>query len=121
MACAFFFLLELRLSPTDGSHSRSLLPTTFLPLRILSLTSLIGIMSSFVLLAVLITDGVVKHDAPGSLVQVMPTSLWPRWKRFPLSFGLLMSGVSDHSIFFHLCAASDRCMDSCKWIFRSLS
>ncbi|BGP09203.1 Vacuolar amino acid transporter 1 [Rhodotorula toruloides] len=75
-----------------------LLPTTFLPLRILSLTSLIGIMSSFVLLAVLITDGAVKHDAPGSLVQVMPTSIWPRWKRFPLSFGLLMSGFSGHAV-----------------------
>ncbi|GEM08912.1 amino acid transporter [Rhodotorula toruloides] len=75
-----------------------LLPTTFLPLRILSLTSLIGIMSSFVLLAVLITDGAVKHDAPGSLVQVMPTSVWPRWKRFPLSFGLLMSGFSGHAV-----------------------
>lgn len=76
----------------------SLVPTTFLPLRILSLTSLLGIMSSFVLLAVLLADGSIKREAPGSLWQVMPTSLAPRWRRFPISFGLLMSGVSGSPI-----------------------
>ena len=74
-------------------RTHSLVPTTFLPLRILSLTSLLGIMSSFVLLAVIIADGTIKRDAPGSLWDVMPTSFAPRWRRFPLSFGLLMSGV----------------------------
>ncbi|GAA5871168.1 hypothetical protein JCM3774_006811 [Rhodotorula dairenensis] len=75
-----------------------LVPTTFLPLRILSLTSLLGIMSSFVLLAVIIADGSIKRDAPGSLWDVMPTSFGPRWRRFPLSFGLLMSGFSGHAV-----------------------
>lgn len=73
--------------------SRSLLPTTYLPLRVLSLTSLLGIMSSVVLLAVLISDGVIKKTAPGSMWVPMPTSVVPRWGRFPISFGLLMSGV----------------------------
>ncbi|BGP49474.1 hypothetical protein JCM10450v2_005365 [Rhodotorula kratochvilovae] len=75
-----------------------LLPTTYLPLRILSLTSLLGIMSSVVLLAVLISDGAIKRTAPGSLWEVMPTSVLPRWKRFPISFGLLMSGFSGHAV-----------------------
>ncbi|GAA6050742.1 hypothetical protein JCM3770_006603 [Rhodotorula araucariae] len=75
-----------------------LLPTTYLPLRVLSLTSLIGIMSSVVLLAVLISDGAIKRHAPGSLWEVMPTSVLPRWKRFPISFGLLMSGFSGHAV-----------------------
>lgn len=81
------------LTHTPCLFPRSLVPTTFLPLRILSLTSLLGIMSSFVLLAVIIADGTIKRDAPGSLWEVMPTSFGPRWRRFPLSFGLLMSGV----------------------------
>ncbi|GAA5987394.1 hypothetical protein JCM10908_001938 [Rhodotorula pacifica] len=75
-----------------------LVPTTFLPLRILSLTSLLGIMSSFVLLAVIAADGFIKREAPGSLWEVMPTSFEPRWRRFPLSFGLLMSGFSGHAV-----------------------
>ncbi|GAA5890009.1 hypothetical protein JCM6882_009197 [Rhodosporidiobolus microsporus] len=75
-----------------------LLPTTFLPLRLLSLTSLLGILSSIVLLAVIISDGAIKPDAPGSLREVMPTSWTPRWGRFPLSFGLFMSGFSGHAV-----------------------
>ncbi|GAA5849235.1 hypothetical protein JCM8547_006489 [Rhodosporidiobolus lusitaniae] len=75
-----------------------LLPTTFLPLRLLSLTSLLGIFSSVVLLAVLISDGAIKPSAPGSLRDVMPTSWTPRWGRFPLSFGLFMSGFSGHAV-----------------------
>jgi len=50
-------------------------------------------MSSVVLLAVLITDGLVKKTAPGSFWDPMATSVVPRWGRFPISFGLLMSGV----------------------------
>ncbi|GAA5844839.1 hypothetical protein JCM11251_007343 [Rhodosporidiobolus azoricus] len=75
-----------------------LLPTTFLPLRLLSLTSLLGILSSIVLLGVIISDGVIKPTAPGSLREVMPTSWGPRWGRFPLSFGLFMSGFSGHAV-----------------------
>ena len=70
------------------------MPTTFLPLRFLSITSLIGIVSTLTLLVVIIADGSLKHDAPGSLHRPMPTSVGPRWMRLPLSFGLMMSGVS---------------------------
>ncbi|GAA5922690.1 hypothetical protein JCM3775_006101 [Rhodotorula graminis] len=75
-----------------------LLPTTYLPLRVLSLTSLLGIMSSVVLLAVLVTDGLIKKTAPGSFWEPMATSIVPRWGRFPISFGLLMSGFSGHAV-----------------------
>ncbi|SCZ87353.1 BZ3500_MvSof-1268-A1-R1_Chr2-2g04819 [Microbotryum saponariae] len=70
-----------------------ILPTTFLPLRFLSLTSLLGIISSFTLLLVLVTDGALKKHQPGSLRDPMPTAAGPRWMRLPLSFGLLMSGL----------------------------
>lgn len=88
------------LFPTHSSTSFKLLsffiilPTTFLPLRFLSLTSLIGIASSVMLLVVLVADGAIKIDSPGSLSHPMHTDFGPRWSRFPLSFGLMMSGVS---------------------------
>ncbi|KAK4705555.1 solute carrier family 32 (vesicular inhibitory amino acid transporter), partial [Phenoliferia sp. Uapishka_3] len=75
-----------------------ILPTTFLPLRFLSLTSLVGIISTFMLIVVLISDGVIKTESPGSLWQVMPTDFGPRWGRFPLSFGLMMSGFAGHAV-----------------------
>ncbi|GAA5929984.1 Avt1p [Sporobolomyces koalae] len=75
-----------------------LVPTTFLPLRLLSLTSLLGILSSVVLLSVIIADGTIKTTAPGSLWEPMTTSLGPNWKKLPICFGLMMSGFSGHAV-----------------------
>ncbi|GAA6009630.1 hypothetical protein JCM11491_001039 [Sporobolomyces phaffii] len=75
-----------------------LVPTTFLPLRLLSLTSLLGILSSIVLLSVIIADGTIKTTSPGSLWQPMPTSFGPNWKKLPICFGLMMSGFSGHAV-----------------------
>lgn len=44
-----------------------LTPTLFIPVRHLSYTSLLGILSAFSLLAVIIYDGLSKPHAPGSL------------------------------------------------------
>lgn len=77
----------------------SIVPTTFVPLRFLSITSLIGIISTFSLLVVIIADGSIQQHSPGSLHQPMPTSAGPRWMRLPLSFGLMMSGVGSHRPF----------------------
>lgn len=44
-----------------------LTPTLFLPVRYLSYTSLLGILSVFSLLLVILYDGFTKADAPGSL------------------------------------------------------
>ncbi|GAC94538.1 amino acid transporter [Pseudozyma hubeiensis SY62] len=74
------------------------LPSVFLPLKFLSPISVIGIVSTFTLVVVVISDGLIKKQAPGSLWSIAPTTLGPRWDRLPLSFGLIMSGFSSHPI-----------------------
>lgn len=74
------------------------LPSVFLPLKFLSPISVIGIVSTFTLVVVVISDGLIKKEAPGSLWSIAPTTLGPRWDRLPLSFGLIMSGFSSHPI-----------------------
>lgn len=74
------------------------LPSVFLPLKFLSPISVIGIVSTFTLVVVVVSDGIIKKEAPGSLWSMGPTTLGPRWDRLPLSFGLIMSGFSSHPI-----------------------
>lgn len=74
------------------------LPSVFLPLKFLSSISVIGIVSTFTLVVVVISDGLIKKDAPGSLFSPAETTFLPRWNRLPLSFGLIMSGFSSHPI-----------------------
>ncbi|KAJ7066988.1 transmembrane amino acid transporter protein-domain-containing protein [Mycena amicta] len=45
----------------------SLIPTVFLPLALLSYTSILGILSTIIVLFVLLVDGVSKTERPGSL------------------------------------------------------
>ncbi|KAJ1023525.1 hypothetical protein NDA16_003142 [Ustilago loliicola] len=74
------------------------LPSVFLPLKFLSPISVIGIVSTFTLVIVVVSDGLIKKEAPGSLWSIGPTTMGPRWERLPLSFGLIMSGFSSHPI-----------------------
>lgn len=74
------------------------LPTMFLPLRFLSPISVVGIISVVTLFVVVLSDGLIKKTSPGSLWQPMQIDLGPQWMRFPLSFGLIMSGFSSHPI-----------------------
>lgn len=46
-----------------------LTPMLFLPIRHLSYTSLLGIISAFSIICVIIYDGVNKETAPGSLIE----------------------------------------------------
>ncbi|EGG10358.1 uncharacterized protein MELLADRAFT_94434 [Melampsora larici-populina 98AG31] len=69
------------------------IPTIFMPFKILSYTSLIGLCSSLTLVSVVIIDGFLKSDSPGSIFFPAKTSLWPNSK-WGLSAGLMMSGVS---------------------------
>jgi vesicular inhibitory amino acid transporter len=46
-----------------------LTPMLFLPVRHLSYTSLLGIISAFSIIVVIVVDGVTKKDAPGSLIE----------------------------------------------------
>ena len=85
-----------------------LIPLSFVPLRYLSITSVLGIIccigsksmirkliqgkADHVVVVILIfVDGALKTHSPGSLRDPALTSLFPqRWSSLPLSFGLLM-------------------------------
>jgi len=95
-----------------------LIPLNFLPLRLLSFTSVVGIFSCFCSTAlrrsiyyiclahlfsvvlIVIVDGFFKQTTPGSLVEPAVTYLFPaNWLTLPLSFGLLMSPWGGHGVF----------------------
>ncbi|KAJ4379277.1 hypothetical protein N0V86_005322 [Didymella sp. IMI 355093] len=77
-----------------------LVPLSFLPLRMLSFTSILGVMSCFGITLAVWADGLIKADAPGSIRQPMTQYLFPEnWMTIPLSFGLLMSPWGGHSVF----------------------
>jgi vesicular inhibitory amino acid transporter len=77
-----------------------LTPLSFLPLRWLSFTSILGILSCFLIVLAVITDGFLKTSSPGSLLHPAQTHLFPtNWATLPLSFGLLMSPWGGHSVF----------------------
>jgi vesicular inhibitory amino acid transporter len=77
-----------------------LVPLSFLPLRFLSFTSVMGILSCFLIVAAVFIDGLIKSDSPGSLWEPAPQHLFPtNWGTLPLSFGLLMSPWGGHSVF----------------------
>ncbi|KAG0168228.1 hypothetical protein DFQ28_000828 [Apophysomyces sp. BC1034] len=77
-----------------------LTPMLFLPVRHLSYTSLLGIISAFSIIVVMVVDGLSKPDAPGSLLEPADTEIWPsNWMTVPLSFGLIMAGFAGHAVF----------------------
>ena len=98
-----------------------LIPLAFLPLRMLSFTSILGIVSCFgskfpcikrrkpnaeeltmcnLVVVAVVADGLIKPEAPGSLRSPAKTFLFPEnWGTLPLSFGLLMSPWGGHSVF----------------------
>lgn len=77
-----------------------LVPLNFLPLRLLSFTSIIGIFSCLSIVLILLLDGFLKPTAPGSLIEPAKTYMFPKnWLTLPLSFGLLMSPWGGHSVF----------------------
>ncbi|KAJ5885678.1 hypothetical protein N7504_011514 [Penicillium tannophilum] len=77
-----------------------LIPLNFLPLRFLSVTSILGIISCTSIVILICVDGLIKPDAPGSLQQPASTFLFPEnWATLPLSFGLIMSPWGGHGVF----------------------
>ena len=77
-----------------------LLPLSFIPLRYLSVTSVLGIFCCLGIATLIFVDGIIKPHAPGSLREPAAASLLPqRWSDLPLSFGLLMSPWGGHSVF----------------------
>ncbi|KAJ5570729.1 Amino acid transporter transmembrane [Penicillium sp. DV-2018c] len=77
-----------------------LIPLNFLPLRFLSITSILGIISCTSIVILICVDGLIKPDSPGSLRQPANTFLFPvNWATLPLSFGLIMSPWGGHGVF----------------------
>ncbi|KAL2754672.1 hypothetical protein ACRALDRAFT_1076284 [Sodiomyces alcalophilus JCM 7366] len=80
--------------------SMILMPLNFFPLRFLSFTSVVGIFSCFSIVLIIVIDGFIKKNTPGSLVEPAVTHLFPtNWLTLPLSFGLLMAPWGGHSVF----------------------
>ncbi|KAL4985662.1 transmembrane amino acid transporter protein-domain-containing protein [Aspergillus falconensis] len=77
-----------------------LVPLSFVPLRLLSVTSILGILSCTSIVAITCIDGFIKPHAPGSLREPAQTYLFPEnWGTLPLSFGLIMSPWGGHGVF----------------------
>ncbi|CAO2649472.1 Nn.00g068570.m01.CDS01 [Neocucurbitaria sp. VM-36] len=77
-----------------------LVPLSFLPLRFLSFTSILGVMSCFGITLAVWINGLIKPHSPGSIREPATQYLFPdNWLTIPLSFGLLMSPWGGHSVF----------------------
>ncbi|KAF5374800.1 hypothetical protein D9758_000114 [Tetrapyrgos nigripes] len=76
-----------------------LIPTVFLPLSVLSYTSILGIISTVMMVAVILIDGFTKRESPGSLLDPAHTSFTiDNWKNLGLAYGLFMAGFSGHAV-----------------------
>ncbi|CCH60811.1 hypothetical protein TBLA_0D03110 [Henningerozyma blattae CBS 6284] len=78
-------------------------PGVFIPLSILSNISLLGIISTIGTVFLIFVCGIFKKDQPGSLLNPMPTNLWPlSFKELCLSIGLLSACWGGHAVFPNL-------------------
>ncbi|KAF7345032.1 Aa-trans domain-containing protein [Mycena venus] len=76
-----------------------LIPTVFLPLSLLSYTSILGIISTILVVIVILVDGVSKTESPGSLWSPAETSLGiDNYNHLGIAFGLFMAGFSGHAV-----------------------
>ncbi|RMZ81482.1 hypothetical protein DV738_g2214, partial [Chaetothyriales sp. CBS 135597] len=76
-----------------------LIPLNFAPFRLLSVTSILGIISCLGIMVIVIIDGFIKPHRPGSLLEVAKTYAFPQnWLAVPLSFGLFMAPWGGHSV-----------------------
>jgi len=93
-----YVLAILVLARSDVECSLSLIPTVFLPLPFLSYASLLGIVSTVLLIGVVFVDGFSKIDAPGSLWSPATTSFsFRNLEGLGLAFGLFMAGFGAHA------------------------
>ncbi|KAJ7024165.1 transmembrane amino acid transporter protein-domain-containing protein [Mycena alexandri] len=76
-----------------------LIPTVFLPLSLLSYTSILGIISTILVVLVILIDGVTKTESPGSLWAPAETSLGiNNYHHMGIAFGLFMAGFAGHAV-----------------------
>ena len=77
-----------------------LVPLAFLPLTLLSFTSVLGIFCCLWIVTGIFADGLLKHSGPGSLLDPSQTYVVPMaWKTLPLAYGLLMAPWGGHGVF----------------------
>jgi len=76
-----------------------LIPSAFLPLSVISYTSLLSVVATLFIVTVLVIDGFSKRDAPGSLFEFAQTDVWPISSTgLGLSYGLFMAGFAGHAV-----------------------
>ncbi|CAO3600579.1 unnamed protein product [Absidia cylindrospora] len=93
-------LFDLDLITTRLISFCILTPMTFLPISKLAYTSVIGVFSSMLMVAIVVLDGLTKPSRPGSLWDPVETEWIPSEPfNIPLSFGLLMAVYSGHAVF----------------------
>ncbi|KAI7872845.1 transmembrane amino acid transporter protein-domain-containing protein [Spinellus fusiger] len=91
---------ELDLITTRCISFVVLTPMSFMSIRKLAYTSLVGIVSCISLVIIVVYDGLSKETKPGSLWEPMETELFPSQPyNIPLAFGIMMSGFAGHAIF----------------------
>ncbi|KFY22417.1 hypothetical protein V493_06602 [Pseudogymnoascus sp. VKM F-4281 (FW-2241)] len=77
-----------------------MIPLNFVPLRLLSFSSILGIFSCFCIVLIVFIDGFIKPETPGSLREPAETFMFPKnWLTLPISLGLLISPFGGHAIF----------------------
>ncbi|KAF9015332.1 transmembrane amino acid transporter protein-domain-containing protein [Cyathus striatus] len=75
------------------------IPMVFLPLSWLSYTSILGIVSTVLLILVIFIDGISKKETPGSLWDPAPSNFGVQnLNNLGIAFGLFMASFSGHAV-----------------------
>lgn len=77
-----------------------ILPTVFMPLRMLSIPSVMSTLATVVLVAIVVFDGFYKTKAPGSIMDPAPTRMGPETYQLNWlgSVGLVLAGFGGHAV-----------------------
>ncbi|TID25495.1 hypothetical protein CANINC_002885 [Pichia inconspicua] len=77
-----------------------LTPFSFLPLKVLSHISLIGIISTISLVFLIFFCGIIKKNSPGSLLDPVDSNLYPpSLLNLFVSYGIILGPFGSHSLF----------------------
>lgn len=77
-----------------------ILPTVFMPLRLLSIPSVLSTVATVILVGIVVFDGFWKTKAPGSILDPAPTRLGPEMFQMNWlgSIGLVLAGFGGHAV-----------------------
>ena len=78
----------------------SVLPTTLLPLHLLSLPSLLSTVSTLLLVIIILVNGLFKTSSPGSILHPSPTDWLPELTNANWlgGIGLVLAGFGGHAV-----------------------